>query len=871
MASLVALRFVFGLALVALLSLPAAAQEAAPEDATAPAAAEPASDSASFPGIEEIVVTATRRATSVQDIPIAVTAITAEGLQARGIADVKDLQQVAPSLTITDSNSTTNGGVIRIRGMGTSGNNPGLESAVGSFIDGVYRSRAGLALQDLVDVERVEILRGPQGTLFGKNTSAGLIHVITKQPEFEWGGHVSGSVGNFDLRKVQGSVTGPILDELLAFRLAGTVHVRDGYYDDIDTKDTFADRDRWALKGQLLWTPTENFDTRLIVDYTKMREHCCPATYWVAGLNANNIAAVGGTVSGLENSDFLKVGTNYDPREDVDDWGISAESNWDLEWTRIKTILAYRRTDIFRTQDIDFTNADVLLPGDTDEDWENWSLELQLGGDVESLRLDWLFGFYGYTEDLVNSGQVRLASRGPQYVGRLVQQVSAIPGIGAFIGSLINPGEGRSSTFDQDNKGYSFFTHDIFHLTDRFDLTVGGRYIWERKKGSGIHNGAAPGTISSAPFCDRITGTLPPFISTLFLPLRNTLSNGCDNFSFEDSYTNDDWTGTLQLQYALTDDVNVYGSIARGFKSGGFNLDADAFNCIPRALVALGGPQPAGTVVSGNGLGAVYCSPFDATQFKPEFSYNYELGVKSQFWDGRVTLNAAFFTTIFKGFQLNQFTGLGFIISNVSRVRARGGEVELTVFPLEGMIGNFSVTYADTRYGDNVGVCFDLQRPDLSVNRCPSNPDPATGGDTPPLGYVGPPGSFSYPRDQFADGHRITQSPAWSGSLSLSLQRPFFGTGWFWYGGGNFYYRGRHKTSSDLDPLKAEDAYTKLNLQAGFRSPSERFDVQLWANNVTDEIVNTGIFDSVFQAGSTSAFKQAPRMYGVTASYRFGE
>lgn len=247
------LRWLSALALAFALTTPSFAQEAGEEAVEAEPAAEPEpAPEAGYSGVEEITITATKRAQSVQDVPIAVTAITSEGLRARGIADVKDLQQVAPSLTVTDSNSSTNGGAIRIRGMGTSGNNPGLESAVGSFIDGVYRSRSGLALQDLIDVERVEILRGPQGTLFGKNTSAGLIHIITKQPEWEWGGYARGTLGNFDMRKVEASATGPVIEEKLAFRLAGLLHQRDGYYDDIDTKDTFSDRDRWALKGQFL-------------------------------------------------------------------------------------------------------------------------------------------------------------------------------------------------------------------------------------------------------------------------------------------------------------------------------------------------------------------------------------------------------------------------------------------------------------------------------------------------------------------------------------------------------------------------------------------------------------------------------------------
>jgi len=877
-----ALRRIGAIVLTLALASPLLAQETPPTEAAPelePAAEEEAE---SFAGVEEITITATKRAQNIQDVPIAVTAITSEGLEARGITDVKELQQAAPSLVITDSNSTTNGGVIRIRGMGTSGNNPGLESAVGSFIDGVYRSRAGLAMQDLIDVERVEILRGPQGTLFGKNTSAGLIHIITKQPEFSWGGHVQGTLGNYDQRKVQGSITGPLLDEKLAFRLAGSLHVRDGYYDDIDSDDTFADRDRWALKGQLLFAPTENLDFRFIADYTKMREHCCPATFSVVGLNARHVLALGGSLFGPErdavvvpggvlagpylganNDDNLNVGTNSDPEEDVNDWGLSLETNWDLDVVRLKGILAHRQTDIFRTQDIDFTNVDILLPGDTNEKWETWSLEIQASGLVEAMRLDWVFGFYGSTEDLKNDGQVLIGTQGPAYIGLLVGQSTGSPFIGSALGGQFFTGEGRRSTLAQDNKGYSFFTHNIFHLIDRLDFTIGARYSWERKEGSVLNAGTPAGQIFRSPFCDRITGFPGPALNNVGLILRGTISNTCDNFSWDESYDRDDWSGTLQLGYALTDDLNVYASASRGFKSGGYNLDADAFNCLPSGL---GTTPSGGDVVSGN----ITCTPDDQTDFHPEFSNAYEIGVKSTWFDGRLVANLAVFHTDFKDFQLNQFTGLGFIIRNVPNVESDGAELELTAFPWDGVIGNLSITYADTRYGHD-DECFRLNRPDLSLNRCPGQSDVISGcEDDPPLGVTDPP-CVSFPRNQFANGHRMTQSPAWTGSLQASIQKPFFGTGWFWYGGGNAYYRGRHKTSSDLDKLKAEDEHWKLNLQAGFRSPDERFDIQTWVNNVTDEIVTTGNFDTVFQAGSFSAFKQTPRTYGVTATYHFGE
>lgn len=183
----------------------------------------PASAFAGEGAIEEIVVTATRREQSIQDVPIAVSAFSGEDLEARGVQDLYGLQEVSPSISVYSSNSTSNGGTIRIRGVGTTGNNPGLEAAVGTFIDDVYRSRAGLAFSDFVDIDRVEVLRGPQGTLFGKNTSAGALHIITKKPEFERAGHLALSVGDFDDRQVQGSYTDGLVEDTLAFRLAGNV------------------------------------------------------------------------------------------------------------------------------------------------------------------------------------------------------------------------------------------------------------------------------------------------------------------------------------------------------------------------------------------------------------------------------------------------------------------------------------------------------------------------------------------------------------------------------------------------------------------------------------------------------------------------
>ena len=187
--------------------------------------------------MEEVIVTATKRAESIQDVPIAISAFNGEDLEARGVQDLYGLQEVSPSISVYSANSESNGGTIRIRGVGTTGNNPGLEAAVGTFIDGVYRSRAGLAFSDLTDIERIEILRGPQGTLFGKNTSAGALHIITKKPEFERASTFSISAGDYGSFRVNGSTTGALIDDVLAFRVAGSYNERDGFYEDDFTSD----------------------------------------------------------------------------------------------------------------------------------------------------------------------------------------------------------------------------------------------------------------------------------------------------------------------------------------------------------------------------------------------------------------------------------------------------------------------------------------------------------------------------------------------------------------------------------------------------------------------------------------------------------
>jgi outer membrane receptor protein involved in Fe transport len=408
---------------------PAFAQTAASDTDTDKQAAQPtpgategaaAEDQASEPqpiSTGEIVITATRRNQALSDVPMAVSAVTAQQLQYTGATDIRQLDQVSPSLLVSSTTSEAGAAVARIRGIGTVGDNPGLEGSVGVFIDGVYRARAGMALTDLGPLDRIEVLRGPQGTLFGRNTSAGLISIITAKPRFT--PEVSGQldVGNFDYRRAQASVTGP-LGETVAARLDAVWVKRDGFLKDVISGRDINDRNRWMTRGQVLFQPSDDFSFRLIGDYSKKSEECCGAVY----LPTQDVFPTGGggfttgpstikhILTGLgatiiddpsEREMSITPGRNYN--SDVRDWGLSGEGVYDFGWAELTSITAYRYNKYTRGMDADFNNLDILYRDDDGGSYnrfKTFSQELRLQGNAFGNRLDWLVGGYYASEKL---------------------------------------------------------------------------------------------------------------------------------------------------------------------------------------------------------------------------------------------------------------------------------------------------------------------------------------------------------------------------------------------------------------------------------------------------------------------------------------
>ncbi|MEO7504357.1 MAG: TonB-dependent receptor [Sphingomicrobium sp.] len=364
-----------------------------------------------------IIITATRRNEALSDVPLAVSAVTAETMKNSGATDIRQLTQLSPSLLVSSTTSEAGAAVARIRGIGTVGDNPGLESSVGVFIDGVYRSRTGSGLTELGAIDRVEVLRGPQGTLFGRNTSAGLISVITAKPLFTPMASGALTIGNYNLRRGEVSLTGPINDAFAA-RFDGVYIKRDGFMEDLVSGRDVNNRNRYLLRGQLLYQPQTNFSVRLIADYTKRNEECCGAAYLPAHdtqgdgsggytFQPSTFKAVINGLGGIVPDDTyarnvaITPGRSY--RSDVKDYGLSGELVWDFGGAELTSITAYRYNKYTRGMDADFNSLDIVYrddDGSAFNRFKTFSQELRLQGTTFGGKLDWLVGGYFADEKL---------------------------------------------------------------------------------------------------------------------------------------------------------------------------------------------------------------------------------------------------------------------------------------------------------------------------------------------------------------------------------------------------------------------------------------------------------------------------------------
>ncbi len=805
--------------------------------------------------IEEVIVTATKREQSVQDVPIAVTAISAESLERAGVQDLRDLSTVATSFNMNTSQTESQGATLRIRGVGTTGNNIGLESAVGVFLDGVYLSRPGVALGDLMDVEAIEVLRGPQGTLFGRNTSAGALNIRTKKPNFEENEFFANlTAGNFDSTNVQVGASGPLSDTL-AYRISGAVRNQDGFLDSTTGAES-RDRDRWLVRGQLQWAPSDTVDVRLIADYSEAEEQCCDA---VVLLESDTVAAGSFAAAGLPADGGVQVSggsalrgrdSNAEQFENPNDqWGVSVELNWDINDAATLTYIgAYRDFEADSVQHSDFVNLDVfsVQPSaagglSTFDAIETVTHELRLAGETE--WVSWLVGAYYSDEEIVENQGLGL---GADYSANTEAQLwnfalapllapaaglSAVPlATGgtfgdvlaaasrsvAFGGGVDSAGSFAQNIFGQDGESWSVFTHNTFHITNALDLVVGLRWTDEEKDGSfaqplatngnclnTIANGAALNAGAAGTGLEAVAANIGG-LSAAFacFPFAAPADTGIPILpeTFDDTFEDEELVYTAKAVYAFTDTITGYVSFTHGFKAGGFNLDATA---------AAGGGDP---------------------RFDSELIDSWELGIKTELFDQRLRANLSVFDYDIEDFQVLEFTGVRFQTFNVPNARSQGAELELLAVPTDGLQVSLGYTYADSEYPSN----------------CDDN-DPNA-----------PPNVSSLCGAQFTNAplNVVTGAISYDGVISDNLA---------WFANVNARWEDERRTSTQPGlPLDFQEQNTKVNARIGLGSLSGSWAVELWGNNITDKQTRNVTFNTPLRIGSRGAFLEAPRTYGVT-------
>lgn len=449
--------------------------------------------------VETITVTAQKREQTLQEVPIAVTVVQAETIQNAQIVDALDLQSVVPALRVSQLERSSNATFI-IRGQGNGANNPGIEPSVAVYIDGVFRARAGTALSDLMDIERVEVLRGPQSTLFGKNATAGVVSFVTQEPQFEFGGVAEATVGNFNQRIVRGSVTGPLSDNL-AFSLSGSRNTRDGYYVNTGPGGDFNDRNRWALRGQLLFMPSDNLSLRLIADWDEIDERCCGTDRVIDGPTGAVIRnLLGGQTSAGAGFNY-QIATDFANENQIENRGISLQGDWNLnDSLTLSSITAYRRYDDFVDFEGDFTTLALLGENIRGLDVRTFTQELRLTGDWNN-RAFFLLGAFFSNEDMTVTDTRIYGSDSRAYVDLLTAsgQIEVAPGVfvpdpatsaitaietaaGFPAGSFFADGGGTRFTADQTDRQMQIFGQVDFNLTDRLTLTAGLAYFRSEKQ-----------------------------------------------------------------------------------------------------------------------------------------------------------------------------------------------------------------------------------------------------------------------------------------------------------------------------------------------------------------------------------------------------
>jgi iron complex outermembrane receptor protein len=786
--------------------------------------------------VEVLLVTATKREESIQEVPVSVAALDSGFLADSGTTEFSQIQQYVPNLVInpvTDTRGTT----IRIRGIGSTGTNSGIDPSVGVFIDGVYQGRAGMSVADLLDVERVEVLRGPQGTLYGKNTAAGAINVISRRPNYEWQADLEGVFGNYSNYETRASVNIPIVDQRIASRLSGYWVTRDGFdtrlnvdRDDpeivVNEGDTnltpkqlqpwfedgrVNDANKWGVKGRFLFDVTDALSFLVTGDYSYEDTKCCVAdiiTFEGFPTLDNNLnftrqppvppgpglptpLRAGGrrpTGTGIRlppSGAFDNVlSADVDPGNKIEIGGVAVDAMWDLGDVPLIADSSLNLIGAWRTY-----SSDSIFDGDfsyynavkafTETSLNQYSAELRLvspsGGFVE-----YQLGFYFF-----HMSHDTLDRNGFQ--GDWTNLFTIFP-------PTVNFNDNTHETFS-----YAGFGQASLNLSDKWSLTGGLRVTYEEKTRVGSNRSSTKGI------------DIPPII-------------GPDiNKDEERDVTN--LSGKISLRYFATEDAMIYGSFSSGFKSGGFNQ--------LRTKEGVEG------------------------EFDDEESLNFEIGTRTSWFDQRLTLNGTVFYTDYDQFQAQTFDGISIDVRNAGSLRSYGIEAELALEPADGLIFGSAI-------GWNVAEYTDFKQGEMTAEQryfaaLPGSPASCSGSDC----------------VQDLTGEVLDNAPHWSVNAFGQYDFPLPSIPVNLFIRGEYTYTSGRYLAQDLDRNLFQPGTHVVNLRGGFKSDWQARQIGLsgweligWVRNLTDEGYNVIGFD-VPTLNGFAGVNAPPRQYGVTVRLHF--
>lgn len=778
-----------GAGVVALLSgTPALAQSAEAQPGGASAGPSDATR------VDDIIITARRRSESAQDVPIALSVIGAETLEASGTYNLGQLTQMAPSVQLLTSNPRNT--AITIRGLGASYGlaNDGLEQGVGIYIDQVYYGRPSTATLDFIDLQQIEILRGPQGTLFGKNTTAGALNIITQQPSFAPEGQAEISIGDYGFLQGKATISGPLIEDVLAGRLSFVATERDGMLENVTTGERQNSQSALGFRGQLLYDPGGPTTVRLFADWSESEPECCTQGYYAYGATLRPAA---------QQFPALAAGRGYAPASldpydrlvDVDSpiaagqthRGVSAIIEHDLGWATLTSVTAWRDWDWRPQNDRDYTALDIVRQSANPSHQDQWSQEIRLasaGGET----FDWVVGLYAFHQAVETHGVTEYGADATYWLIGAAFPDALLDGYTVFNDSRI------------ETDSYAAFGQGTWNVTERFRATLGLRYTYEEKEGAYVAT-TAGGLVTADPtLISRRLGVARP------QAYAGALEGG-------------DLSGQLALSYDVTDRIMVYGTYARGYKSGGLNMAG-----IPN--------RPDGTPSLTN------------IEVQPESVTTWEFGIKTQSFNRRLTANLAVYLTDIEDYQANVVdAGPGALrgyLANVDQVEIRGVELDITARPTAWLDLYANVAWTDAQYAAFPNGPCPLELIGASTTACD-------------LSGQSLPGVSPW---------------AFSGGGEWRTPADILGLGGEAFVGADVSYRSDYSSDASVSRYMEIEGYSLVNLRAGFRADNG-WEAVIWARNAFD--TDYMAFLSVQSGNSGLILGQPgdPRTVGLTLRTRF--